>query len=420
MIFLVDLAQTIVVNTTKIIEYPIIITDEKGYIIGSSDTNRLGDYHQPSIEVLEKKKTMCYEFEDVKNLKNVLPGVATPIIINNESIGVLGISGDPAEVKKYAQLVKSHVELMCHEYLKKEVSILESKTLENLIHYLINSINEEDSEYIVRYGKMLGFNLELDIRRVCLLIEIDMFSDSFSRQHNQIQNKLSWQFLQNNLMDTLKYYLIDNKEDMISLLTIDQFIVIKTIKSDESYDLFIKRLDHNIQRMMHYLKTKFNLSAIISIGSASEGIRGIKKSYQDSLKALAAGKKTEISPKIYHYNNWNITLELLSNSLTSYISNRLTENLKNFRNHDNYDTLSHSFITYCKCNMNLSETARILFLHRNSLVYRLDKIGEITSLDISSFEHCLLLYIAIKNSETENKGKKIYDDFHVQSGNIFM
>ncbi|MED3564454.1 sugar diacid recognition domain-containing protein, partial [Bacillus xiapuensis] len=76
MVFLEDISQTIVENTSRIIGYPISITDEKGYIIGSSDTNRLGSFHQASIDVLRKKETICYEYDEVKNLTNVLPGVA--------------------------------------------------------------------------------------------------------------------------------------------------------------------------------------------------------------------------------------------------------------------------------------------------------------------------------------------------------
>ncbi|MFD1929222.1 CdaR family transcriptional regulator [Sporosarcina siberiensis] len=403
--FLEDISQTIVENTNKIIGYPISIMNDKGYIIGSTDLNRLGNYHEFSMDVLEKKDTIYYESDDVKPFKNVLPGVGTPIIINNKPIGVLGIIGEPAEVEKYAQLVKSHVELMCHEYLKIEMNVLESKTLNNFIHYLLNDINTEESGYIIRYGRMLGLNLELDIRRICFLIEIDMLSDSYFKQQNTLSENFAWQIHQDNLLNTVKNYLSDSKEDMISLLTLDQFIVIKTIRPDETFELFIKRMEHNMNEMMQYLKTKFDLTTYISIGSVDNGIEGIKRSYHDSFEALIAGKKTELSSKIYHYNDLDIMLEVVANSLPRYLSDRLTRSLDNFIKHDSYRALSSTFMTYCKCNMNLSETARTLFLHRNSLVYRLDKIKELTSLDTANFEHCLLLYFAIKNSRIESKPK---------------
>ncbi|WP_042355493.1 CdaR family transcriptional regulator [Bacillus rubiinfantis] len=406
MAFLEDISQVIVENTSKIIGYPISITNDKGYIIGSNDVNRLGSFHKASIDVLNRKETICYEPEDVKNVENVLPGVAAPIILNKEAVGVLGIVGNPSEVKKYAQLVKSHVELMCHEYMKKEMRILESKTLDNLIHYLLNAEQQDDLQQIIRYGKMLGYNLDLDVKRVSILIELDMLTNQFSEELNPIPDKFSWQFLQNNIIDILRYYLIDHNEDLLSLLTLDQFILIKTLDPTEPQDQYLAKLEQKMNRTLQYLNTKYHFTARIAIGSIKDGVRGIKESYEDSHKALTAGKKTTITPEIYYYNDWNVILELFGNELTPYITERLKEKMSNFFNHVNFSTLASTFMTYCRCNLNISETARILFLHRNSLVYRLDKISELTSLNVTNFEHCLLLYFAIKNSRFENNSPK--------------
>ncbi|MBY0156459.1 helix-turn-helix domain-containing protein [Cytobacillus oceanisediminis] len=399
MSFLKEISQLIVENTSNIIEYPISISDNKGIIIGSSDTSRLGSFHQASLEIVERKTTIAYEINEVKKLNNVLPGVAAPIMINHEPIGVLGIVGEPAEVRKYAQLVKSHVELMCHEYLKKEMTAIESKTLDNLIRYLLNSQKPEDLEYSIRYAKMLGFDLEPDHSRICLLIEFEIGMDSSHlAKDGQTCDKYSWHFLQNNFSEILSYYLMDSKEDILSPLTLDQFLLIKVMNKDEPQDLFIKRLEHKIQRLLRYLEKEKNCTANISIGSANKGALGIKVSYQAALQALTAGKQSNRSPKIFYYNDWNIIFELLGNGLNKYVNERLKEKLEAFINHVNFRTLAQTFMAYCKCNMNMSETARMLFLHRNSLVYRMEKINELTSLDISRFDHCMLLFFAIKNS----------------------
>ncbi|WP_394139900.1 CdaR family transcriptional regulator [Cytobacillus oceanisediminis] len=398
--FLKEISQLIVENTSKIIEYPISISDNKGNIIGSSDVSRLGSFHQASLEVVERKKSISYEPDEVKDLNNVLPGVASPIMINHEPIGVLGIVGEPAEVKKYAKLVKSHVEIMCHEYLKKEMSALESKTLDNLIRYLLNSQKPEDLEYSVRYGKMLGYHLDSSHSRVCFLIAIDIGMDSGHslKQETRMPDKYSWHLLQNNVSEILRYYLVDNQEDILSPLTLDQFILIKAINKEETQDLFIKRMEHKIHRLFKYLEAENSYQASISIGSVKSGVHGIKDSYQAALKALIAGKRTNSSPRLFYYNDWNIIFELVGNGLNQYVKARLKEKLQDFMDHVNYPTLANTFMAYCKCNMNMSETARILFLHRNSLVYRMEKINELTGLDISRFDHCMLLYFAIKNS----------------------
>lgn len=398
--FLKEISQLIVENTSKIIENPISISDNKGYIIGCSDVSRLGSFHPASLEVIERKKTISYEVDEVKDLNNVLPGVASPIMINQEPIGVLGIVGVPAEVRKYAQLVKSHVELMCNEYLKQEMSAIESKTLDNLFRYLLNSQKPEDLEYCVRYAKMLGYHLDSPHSRICFLIEIDIGMDSadFIEQNAQMPDTFSWHILKNNVSEILRYYLIENQEDILSPLTLDQFILIKAINKEEPYEQFMKKMEHKIHRLLQYLKTENNCSASISIGSANDGIHGIKDSYQAALKALTAGKRLNMPQKIFYYNDWNIIFELAGNGLNQYVKDRLKEKLHDFISHVNYPTLAQTFMAYCKCNMNMSETARILFLHRNSLVYRMEKISELTKLDISRFDHCMLLYFAIKDS----------------------
>ena len=412
--FLEAVSQTIVEKTSKIIDYPITITNKKGYIIGSIDKKRLHTFHPVSVEVMERNEMIYYDPEKVKEYENVLPGIAAPIILNKEIIGVLGVVGKPEEVEKYARLVKSHVELLCQEYIKSEMSLLESKTLDNLIRYLLNSETKDDIEYSVRYGRMLGFNLDTNIRRISYLIEIDVGIESRpSMGHDPLTEKITWQFIQNNILDVLKYYLTDTKEDLLAMLSLDQFILIKTMQRDESPELFGKRMEYNLKRLIRYLHEEYSYSVSIAVGSIEEGPIGIKTSYHNSLKALNTGKKTKITPKIYHYNDWNILFELVGNGLDEYISERLNEKLITFLHHVNFNTLAHTFITYCNCNMNMSETARILFLHRNSLVYRMEKIRELTCLDISRFDHCLLLYFSIKNSHYISEQKDSDPQFNL-------
>jgi carbohydrate diacid regulator len=387
------ITQTIAENTSEIIGFPIIITDDKGNIIGSSDRSRLGTLHKASLEVLKKNQDICYEIEDVKRFENVLPGVATPIFLNNKPIGVLGIVGIPNVVKKYVQLVKSYVEMMCHESFKKETIVLESKTLDTLVQFLLYSNNNEETDHIIRYGKMLGYNLDLD--RICIIIEIDLLSIHLPSQEDKF-NKFSFQYFQKELIEQVKYLFVDNKEDIISLLNLEQFIILKSVYSNDQ-DTFLKAIESKTQKLNQFLKKKHNLSAAIALGNIQNGFNGIKESYENAVRTLNIGKKNNILPKIYNYNDWDITLELLTSELTPYILDKLTNNLSALINHSNYATLSATFMAYCKCNMNLSETARSLFIHRNSLVYRLEKIAELSCLNLSKFEHCLLLFIAIKN-----------------------
>lgn len=389
-----QIAQTIVDQTSDIIEYPIIITDEKGTIIGSTDRGRLGSLHIASIDVLRKNRTISYEPGDVKALDNVLPGIATPILLNDAVIGVLGIAGEPDSIKKYVQLVKSHVELMFHESFKKETSALETKALDTLVQYLLFTSPDEESDTMIEYGRMLGYRFDLD--RVCIVIELDLLS--LQRPGRDVgMDKHSFPYFQKDLIEQVRRLFVDHRQDIFSLLNLEQLIVLKTVQPREQ-ELLAEKTEQRMRKLNQFLRERHQAGASVALGNVMSGVAGIKQSYENAVRTLKIGKRTPSSNPFYHYNDWEITLELLTQELTPPVTDRFAGMLRALREHANYETLSATFLTYCKCNLNLSETARTLFIHRNSLNYRLDKLSELTGLDLSTFEHSLLLYIALRNA----------------------
>lgn len=391
------IAQTVSEDTTKIIGYPVSISDSNGYLIGVSDPKRLGIFDKLLFKVVKRKELIYWGEEHVRNLPNIYPGVAAPIIVNNKVLGAIGIIGKikkNEETDKYIQLVKNHIEMICHESLKKEMNSLEVKALDTLIHYLLHfngTHNEYDLEHITRYGEMLGYNLT--IKRICLIIDIDTLAINSSRTQ---YSSLSIQQIQQELLEIIRYFFMSNNQDIIGQLNFEQFGIFKVIDSEETDIEFMKKINYTIKKFNQHLNKKYNLSSAISIGDSKSGIIGMKESYHNASRALIAGKKTNIVPQVYHYNNWDITLEILTNELPSEFFNNLSQDLLPLINHDNFSTLARTFLVYCKYNMNLSKTARNLYIHRNSLIYRLEKIKELTSLDTSNFEHCMLLYLVIK------------------------
>src|SRR5690606_25319924 len=104
-------AQKVVNAASDILPFPISLSDEEGNIIGSTIPERIGTIHSPSKEVIKKNRPIVFEEERVKDMDNVLPGIAVPLNFNHKIIGVLGIIGPPDQVKPYAQLIKRYVEM---------------------------------------------------------------------------------------------------------------------------------------------------------------------------------------------------------------------------------------------------------------------------------------------------------------------
>ncbi|WKB37245.1 helix-turn-helix domain-containing protein [Terrilactibacillus sp. S3-3] len=203
-------------------------------------------------------------------------------------------------------------------------------------------------------------------------------------------------------MDEIKRCLQWTAQDIFSELDSGRFVVLKTLKEGKEPEELKNNLGKKLENLNRLLFKKYRVTVSFAVGSIQNGAAGIRRSYQDAVHAMEAGKRSRLlSP--YFYDDLAIKVDLMATGFTPYTKTRLQEMSKVFFAHDHDRTLSATFMTYCECNMNISETARKLFLHRNSLVYRLEKISALTSLDTSNFEQCLLLYVAIKNDSSFDK-----------------
>jgi carbohydrate diacid regulator len=387
------IAQDIAEKTSEVLKYPISITDNEGYIIGSTDKSRIGIFHQPSLEVIKNNRLVNCKNEI---RKKILPGVSVPIRFDNLVIGVLGIVGDPLEVEKYVQLVRNQVEMMCLEAFRKETVELKEKMIEVFVHQLLYLQESEETNHIIQYSKLLDYDLQTD--HICLLIQINSISQKIASTtlSETFSSKFPFQYFQREMLNFLHLLFHESKNDLISFLTIEHFVVIKSIPSKISFSNLKENMEQKIQRLNTFLKTKYKVSACISVGDVGSGISGIAESYNNAKEAMNEGMKEKHDTSVFFYNERETLLRLLSKELPDEYKKKLVKTISNLTLRENYEVLSHTFKMFCKYNMNLSEAARNMFIHRNTIIYRLEKINVLTSLDTSTFEHCMLLHAAIQ------------------------
>lgn len=381
-----NIAQDIVEKTSEILQYPISITDNEGYIIGSTDQSRIGIFHRPSLEVIQKN-TMVYCKNELD--KKILPGVSAPLKFNNKVIGVLGIVGKPAEVEKYVQLVKNQVEMMCQDAFRKEMAELKEKMAEMLVHQLIHykESAQEEKDHIFQYSKWLEFDMRTD--RVCIIIDI---ANPVPGERN-LFGDLSFQ---KEVLSFLKLIFQDNDNDIVSFLDFKRFIIFKSMPFPQSFPAMLEKLDEKLSKINSFLEAKYSVSAKMSVGDVQNGPSGYCDSYQNAIKAMSIGLGFQDQSNIHLYNEREAMLSLLPRELARDYKKKLLKMVSPLMEQDNYEVLASTFLGFCKYNMNLSEASRNMFIHRNTIIYRLEKISEITSLNTSSFEHCMLLYTAIQ------------------------
>ena len=125
--------------------------------------------------------------------------------------------------------------------LKTRPTYVWRKKIEALIHHLIHNVESEEDEQITRYAEIIGYNLKQ--KRTCLLIDVDVLSLESNPYHDE---KYTLQ-LQKDIMKDLRYYLIDYQQDILSSLTIEQFILLKTCHGNEDENMLFKKIFYFLQ-----------------------------------------------------------------------------------------------------------------------------------------------------------------------------
>ncbi len=105
MIITTALANEIVARAMAIIHHNVNVIDHHGQIIASGERHRIGEQHEVAREVIRTGKRICINnAAEAARFHNVHPGINHPIIYDDRVVMVVGISGDPAAISRYAEL----------------------------------------------------------------------------------------------------------------------------------------------------------------------------------------------------------------------------------------------------------------------------------------------------------------------------
>lgn len=178
---------------------------------------------------------------------------------------------------------------------------------------------------------------------------------------------------------------------LVSKLNATEIIVLLTSYSEEHAKNQVSRVMKSVTPIFQH----FQISEYYTVvGRICPGIEGLKKSINEVKDSLHLLERMKFKRGLYTIDELN--LEAL---LVNVVENKLDtltgdQRIQHFLQ---MDTIFHTtLVTLCECNLNVSVAARNLHIHRNTLLYRINKIQEVTSLDISEFSSAVLLYLTLK------------------------
>ena len=190
--------------------------------------------------------------------------------------------------------------------------------------------------------------------------------------------------------DVLAAMFPDKAQDFVLSINESDIAVVKQITpSTTGTDL-----EKLAKTMEDTLKSELFVKTVIGFGTVAEHLRSLADSYKEAQTAIDVGKVFDTEKSIINYENLGIG-RLIYQLPTTLCEMFLQEVFKN----GSLDALDRETLMTIQCffenNLNVSETSRKLFVHRNTLVYRLEKIRKLTGLDLREFDHAITFKVAL-------------------------
>ena len=191
-------------------------------------------------------------------------------------------------------------------------------------------------------------------------------------------------------VDVLAGMFPDKLQDFVLSINEMDIAVVKQISgSTTSEDL--ERLAASMEET---LKNELRIKTVIGIGTVADHLRELADSYKEAQTAIEVGKVFDTEKSIMHYENLGIgrlIYQLPTTLCEIFLSEVFKKNSIDSLDQETLFTINKFF----ENNLNVSETSRKLFVHRNTLVYRLEKIKKITGLDLRQFDHAIVFKVAL-------------------------
>lgn len=371
------LAESIVERTMNVVNYNISITNTLGIIIASGDKDRIGNIHLGAIIALKRKSEFKVSENQSKKLSGVYSGINLVIEFQNSVIGVIGIRGKPKDVLGYGKLIKMTAEMMIEqEHVLRELESNKRMKQEVMLAIIYN---KQDSLILLeKYIKR--FQIPHNHPMIIFIIEVN-FEDNLDKIDLNILNTI---------INLLEVTFMESLAVVINSKTI--VVLHKCMHSDnkiEDYSEKTKEINEKIYNQI-------GVTVKISSGKIYDKLNDMYKSFNIAKETLLFGKKIYPNDNIYIFDSLKCEMLLYRNSEKWKLS-ELEDTYKLIALNDKDGVLRETLKVLMEENGELNNVSSRLFIHRNTIRYRLNKIYKITNRNPRNYIELFWLYSAMIN-----------------------
>ncbi len=335
---------------SDVIERTFGIIDETGTVISCSELGRIGEVQSNAVaEVFASDENIVIDGYTYKVFSmHMHPGYA------------VFVEGDDHIADKYVGVLSVSLSTIKQYYDEKydRGNFIKNVILDNILPGDI-------------YIKARELHFNNDVTRVVLLIRI--------AEKNDVS-----------VFDVIQDLFPDKSKDFVININENDIALVKEVKNN----IEPKDLEKLARSIADSLGTEYYTHVLVGIGTAIDNIKDLARSYREAQVSLEVGKVFDTEKTIVSYDNLGIA-RLIYQLPTTLCEMFLREIFKR----GSIESLDHETLftiqKFFENNLNVSETSRKLFVHRNTLVYRLEKIKKLTGLDLREFDDAIVFKVAL-------------------------
>ena len=345
------LFQTIIHQMKDVVGRTIGVIDENGIIIASSELSKIGESRQRIKEELSySSEYIAYEGYTYRYIN----------ANNTKMDNVVFVEGDDVHAQKMSHMLAIALGNIKNLYDEKydKGSFIKNIILDNIL----------PSDIYIKSNE-LHFNSD-ELRAVIVL-----------------------KFLQNPATppyEITQNIVTDKNRDFVISISEQDIVIVKEVESEDS----VEALEAFAKEVYDMITSEYNAKMLIGISSIVKNLRDLARAYKEARISLEVGKVFDIEKPIMSYENLGIgrlIYQLPSTLCEIFLQEVFKKGSLESLDRETLMTVQSFF----ENNLNVSETSRKLFVHRNTLVYRLEKIRKLTGLDLREFDHAVTFKVAL-------------------------
>ena len=348
-----DLARKFIEQVTQYTEFNVNIMDGDGTIIASRDPERVGQFHEVAYRILQGQESIVVT-SDSRDYATVRPGINMVIEDNGVREGVVGVTGDPDEIRSVALIIKMAIETMLR-YERSEQELRLRRSRKERFAYLLMQDEHSDPAELRHMAGELGYHE--DISRVPILIRT---------KTADIEKAF----------EGIRAGSVHTKEDISFKISPHHFIVFKTLPMSQD-QLLAEYKDHVFDYLSDILKMAQDdeSDVRISVGSIQNRFTDYYSAYRHC-KWLEQ-RNTGECPAFFQDHIGEYLQSTVPMKELHRIYNFYEKNIPS----DKREMILEMVGALMKTNFNFPRAAELLYIHKNTLAYRYGQLKELLEID---------------------------------------